>query len=380
MIIPRDQFLSWSLLSARAADWRNSAGRTPYAFYQARNALYFSMDVLRMQPSSQVLAPAYICRAAVDPLTAWGARVEYYAVKSDCSIDFDDLERRMTAQTRAILMVHYFGFPQPLARLRALCDERGIALIEDCAHVLAGDVDGSALGSIGDVAVFSWRKFLPTYDGADLFVNRPQERPVMQWTPESALLTLKIGANLLETSLSQTAHPVGKAGYWALRTAVNIFRRGAKSYLESAPTLQVPASDVAFDVAAVSRPMSRLTRWTLNHSMIPAVIARRRRHYRALSQALESLHWVQPVFAQLPESVCPWVLPVRFAGLREAHLQLRNQGIPAVTWDGVRPPAVQRGAFPAVDGLYDELVFLPIHQSLTENDLQQIVRAIGKLK
>ena len=67
-------------------------------------------------------------------------------------------------------MVHYFGFPQDMAAIAELCREQRLYLIEDCAHVF-GAQPALELGKHGDVSVFSWRKFLPLFDGCDLLIN-----------------------------------------------------------------------------------------------------------------------------------------------------------------------------------------------------------------
>src|SRR5437879_7768032 len=98
-----------------------------------------------MQPGDRVLAPSYICRAAIDPLIAYGLNVDFYPIRRDCSIDLADLRNRISPTTQAVMIVHYFGFPQPLGELRKLCDRYGLLLIEDCAHVLSGEVEGTPL-------------------------------------------------------------------------------------------------------------------------------------------------------------------------------------------------------------------------------------------
>lgn len=77
--------------------------------------------------------------------------------------------RVLTAATRAILVIHEFGYPHP--RIHDLVDEarsRAIPLIEDCAHSLDSTLDGVPLGSFGDAAVFSLPKVAPVKGGGIL--------------------------------------------------------------------------------------------------------------------------------------------------------------------------------------------------------------------
>ena len=73
-------------------------------------------------------------------------------------------------------------------------------------------------------------------------------------------------------------------------------------------------------------------------------------------------------------------MPLFFEGMPSAHLPLRDLGIPAVTWGGVRYPAISKQDFPDADFLYDNLVFLPIHQCLEEKDLDLIIEAAGSVR
>jgi perosamine synthetase len=380
MIIARDQFLSWPMMSARQSDWAVPAtAASRFSFFQARNALYHSLSLLGIERGSHILVPAYICRAAIDPLIAYGVNVDFYRVKPDCSIDLDDLEARITSRTQAVLIVHYFGFPQPLTPLARLCAAHRLALIEDCAHVLSGDTEGKPIGSLGDAAVFSWRKFLPVYDGADLVMNRPAQKAGVECTKESGLFTLKVAANMLDASLTRTRQPLLKLAYRSLRAGEAMFRKVAKRSLQKSPMMQAETTSLSFDEHSVNWPMSRLSRWTKNHSNIGNIVAARRRNYQTLLEELSSASHVKALFPNLPPTVCPWVFPVMFTDRTDAHLSLRRRGIPAVTWDGVRHPQVAHGNFVDSDFLYENLVFLPVHQCLQDGDVVSMARTARAL-
>jgi dTDP-4-amino-4,6-dideoxygalactose transaminase len=75
----------------------------------------------------------------------------------DMNIDTDDVLRRITPRTKAIIAVHFCGYPARVLELRRLCDERGLMLIEDAAQAVGALVDGSGrrAGTVGDLACFS---------------------------------------------------------------------------------------------------------------------------------------------------------------------------------------------------------------------------------
>jgi perosamine synthetase len=376
MIVAEDHFCSWSMMSMRKAGCEQAAPGKRYSFFTARNAIYQGLRFLDLPQGSRVLVPAYVCRAAVDPILAYGAEVVFYSVDRDCKPNFPELERKVCPTTKAAVAVHYFGFPQDVRRMRKFCDGHGIALIEDCAHILTGTIDGDRLGTFGDIAVFSWRKFLPVYDGATLVVNRAHHVRKIDWTKESALFTLKVGTNVLERMFVHSHQPIIQLSHKAFRRAQAIFRKCARSYVQTASMMQAETYSVLFNVRGVNWPMSRLSRWIMNHSNVMSIITRRRQNYQILLSELSSTVGVRPLFAELPADVCPWVFPVVFTNTRHAHLQLRRRGIPAVTWGGVRHPGVPKNAFPEADFLYDNLVLLPVHQCLTDKDSLTISRMV----
>ena len=343
-----------------------------YFFFHARNAIYHGLRALRLSPGDVVLLPSFLCSAAIGPVLAFGARVEFYRIDHDCQPDFTDLERRVRPETRAVLAVHYFGFPCEIGKFRKLCDKHGLFLVEDCAHVLQGEIGGRAIGTYGDIGVFSWRKFLPLFDGGELVLNGPREIGIA-WGKESYLFTLKAAKNLVEQSVEYTDCPPLKARgrfFTLMQSDWGWLRRQSEGAVS---TLSVDSVGLEFDESLVNLPMSRISRWVFERSDILGVLAKRRENYNFLRRELSSIRGIRMVFPDVGDGHSPWVVPVIFEGIEHAHTALRARGIPAVTWGGVRHPSVPRNAFPEADFLYEDLVMLPVHQNLKDEDLHTIV-------
>lgn len=93
---------------------------------------------------------------------------------------------RITTRTKAILVVHYAGYPADCVALRALADKHNIWLIEDCAHALGAQTKEGVIGSIGDAAIFSFQaiKHMTTVDGGALSLRNSEhcaEAKRMRW-------------------------------------------------------------------------------------------------------------------------------------------------------------------------------------------------------
>lgn len=87
------------------------------------------------------------------------------------------VSQRVTSRTKAIVVVHYAGFPADLRALRAIADQHGIVLIEDAAHSLGASYAGQGIGTIGDYAIFSLQaiKHMTTVDGGMLTMRNPAQ-------------------------------------------------------------------------------------------------------------------------------------------------------------------------------------------------------------
>lgn len=382
--IPKAQFPSLQFMTLASNDGVCRAPETQrsYYFFWARNAIYHCLSALGISRGAHVLVPAYLCRAAVEPFEAFGAEIEFYGIGRDCHPDFSEIESRITSRTEAILAVHYFGYSQKIREFRAICDRHHLALVEDCAHVLEYRFDCPCLGSFGDASVFSRRKFLPTYDGGELWLRRSSDTCNVAWKPESALFTLKVAKSLLDQSLENSSSPLAKAAFAILDSLSELAKRVKNRRRASgdAPLFALDSDVADFDPSLLDQPMSRLSTWLQKHSDIAAIIASRRQNFQFLRNDFQSMPGVTLLHTELPEHGCPWVLPAFFDGVADAHLRLQEQGVPAVNWAGVRPSAVPLGAFPDVDFLYNNLVFLPIHQNLTPSALQAIVEAVRKIQ
>ncbi len=92
------------------------------------------------------------------------------------NIDLDEVKGRITNKTAAIIIAHLFGIPCDPGEIRSLAKERGITLIEDCAHAVGTTLGGRHVGTFGDAAIFS---FYPTktfmcFGGGMLVASDPE--------------------------------------------------------------------------------------------------------------------------------------------------------------------------------------------------------------
>ena len=121
--------------------------------------LICALAALRLGPGDEVIMPAY--GFVADPLAvlAVGAVPVICEIDATLTIDPDDLERRITPRTRAVLPVHMNGFPSQMDKVMAIARRHGLAVVEDTCQAMGGTWRGTLLGAIGDAGVFSFNQF-----------------------------------------------------------------------------------------------------------------------------------------------------------------------------------------------------------------------------
>jgi dTDP-4-amino-4,6-dideoxygalactose transaminase len=123
-------------------------------------ALHLAYLAAGVGPGDEVIVPGitFVATAAAVRYCGGTPVLAEILGPHDLSLDPADVEARLTPRTKAVCAVHYGGYAAPLATLRELCAERGLALIEDAAHSPSATVPGGeeALGTIGLAGAFSF--------------------------------------------------------------------------------------------------------------------------------------------------------------------------------------------------------------------------------
>lgn len=330
----------------------------------ARNAIYFLARHFGLT-GQDVLVPAYFHGVEVEALMAAGAVPRFYPVHAGMRVDPQEVESLLRAETRAVCMIHYLGFPGPIIALRDMCRRRGVVLIEDCALALLSKLDDAPLGSFGDAAVFSLYKTLPTPDGGAVVLRTGQleldgtvPNPVgsAREAAMSIVRGFEISGNGVKKNVARTLRTVGRA------------------VVPSREAVWVDVGTQRFRLSDTRLLMSRISRNIVASQDFDNVIAARRRNYLLLESMLRDLS--PPVFADLPPGVCPSFYPFATARKRELWRELRLRGIEAVLFwlpGDLSPPS---GQFPEVDTLRETVLELPCHQDLTVTVIERIAHTV----
>jgi perosamine synthetase len=140
-------------------------------FSYARVALKYGLSYLKLEKDSEVLIPDFICDAILHSFNDLDIKYRYYSLQSDLTPNWNSIEIAKNSNTMAIMMVHYFGFPQNIDDFQLFCKINNLLLIEDNAHGYGSIFNGQKLGKFGNIAINSPRKTLGLKSGGQLLIN-----------------------------------------------------------------------------------------------------------------------------------------------------------------------------------------------------------------
>jgi dTDP-4-amino-4,6-dideoxygalactose transaminase len=124
------------------------------------DALTLALRALEIGPGDEVITTPFTYIAPAEAIYQAGARIVFADIdRRTFNVDPAEVKRRITARTKAIIPVHLFGQATPIRELRAVAENQGIHLIEDCAQAIGAQYFGQPIGGLGRLACFS---FYPT--------------------------------------------------------------------------------------------------------------------------------------------------------------------------------------------------------------------------
>ncbi len=162
---------------------RNFEVGQDFHFFRGRVALYAILRGLGIGPGDEVAIQAFTCLAVPEGVMATGARPLWIDIEVDgYTMDPDDLARKLTPRTRAIVVQHTYGIPTDLDAIVDIAREREIPVVEDCAHTLLSTYRGRRVGTVGVGAFYSfeWGKPIVAGVGGSAVVNDGRLRTEME--------------------------------------------------------------------------------------------------------------------------------------------------------------------------------------------------------
>lgn len=308
-------------------------------------ALHLALAALGVGPGDEVILPAFTMAACAFAVLYTGATpVLVDADPETWNLDVDQVARRITARTKAIMPVHIYGHPVDLDPLIALADAHGIAVVEDAAEAHGAEYRGRRVGGIGRVGCFSFygNKIITTGEGGMIVTSDPALADLASrlrdqaFDPNRRFLHTHLGYNYRMTNLQAA---IGLAQLESIDAFVAARRRNAAEYnarLAGVPGLTRP----------VERPWAKNVYWMYSILIDPDRFGRTR----------DDL----------------------MADLRAAGIETRAFFYPMHR----QPACLERGlfrgeAYPVADRLGDRGLYLPSGSGLTIEQIETVCQAVA---
>lgn len=160
------------------ADYAEFTGM-PYALAHCNGtaALLAAFFALDLEPGDEILVPSATFWASVSPML-WTGLVPVFCNSETerMGLDPEDIERKISERTRAIVVVHLWGLPCKMTEIGAIARKYDLKIIEDASHSHGATWRGQPCGSLGDISIFSLQgdKLAPAGEGG-IFLCRERE-------------------------------------------------------------------------------------------------------------------------------------------------------------------------------------------------------------
>jgi perosamine synthetase len=352
----------------------NALQLAPKLYHFSRDAIHALFRSLGYPSNTPVWMPSYHCGMEVRAAADAGLTPHFYRLNKDLSVDVDDLAAGLRQQPGPVLLIHYFGFPQPdILSIASLCRQHGVPLIEDCSHAFLSRLGGRELGTFGPAATFSLYKTLGTSDGGALRADEselegltrrrfalPGKRPrsTIAWRDEKRTRLLSGGVPFPGWRGRRTREALAAA--FAARVARARRRIFAGKWI-------------------YGRGISRLSHALIQRLDADLVLERRRQNYLRLDSLLRETSGYDPVLADLSPETCPLYLPIFVPHREEILIKLQAALVETFIFGMFNHPAMDTVRFPESRRMREGILCLPVHQNLDDCDLERIASLLRPL-
>ena len=318
-------------------------------------ALHAAAFAAGIGPGDEVIVAALTFAASANAVLYQGGTPVFADVRADTlNVDAADVAARITARTRAIVVVDYAGQPADLDALVALARARGLHLIEDASHALGAEHRGRRVGAIADLTTFSFHPVKHVAAG------------------EGGLVT---------TDDDELAGRLRRFRNHGIETE---FRERDRAGLAYAPMVDLGYNYRLTDVQS-ALALSQLARLESNLKRREEIAQR----YRAELAGLAEL----ALPAVVPHVRHAWhIFPVRLAlerlrvdrqavlaALRAEHIGVAVHYVPVYWHPYYQARGYARGLCPRAEDAFERLITLPLFPAMTGFDVDDVIAAVRKV-
>ncbi|WP_024335394.1 DegT/DnrJ/EryC1/StrS family aminotransferase [Desulfotignum balticum] len=347
---------SWVGLGPKVSEfeqaWQDFTGaKMAVGLNSATAALHLALAVFRFPEGKKVLVPSLTFSSTASAILY--NRLVPVFVDSDpvtLGISLEDLERKYDKNCVAVMPVHYAGHPVPMEKLMPWAREKGLKVIEDCAHTAGGMYKGKMLGVWGDIGCYSFeeKKLMTTGDGGMMVTNDPElfkDVKAMRW----------VG---IDKDNWKTAQTYTQADQDAMHWYYELNVLGYKYNM----------NDLAASIGLVQ------------FKKLPGFNQKRSQIIRQYLDGLENLPGIIPLLPYEPEKYPYQMFGIRADNRNELMIHLKSKGIATgchYTPLSIQPLFESFGRnCPFIEKEADRFITLPLHADLADAEIIYVLDTI----
>lgn len=322
-----------------------------------REAIYQIIKSLSLSEEERILLPSYLDWAILDPFVRTSTNICFYKIKKNLEIDLNDIQEKTNDKTKAILIIHYFGFPQPLKDIEKLKEK--LLVIEDTTHSFFSLHENKPSGSFGDISFASFRKMLPIPDGA-MICYKNEHIPISD-LPDQDIWHLSY----------KEKRELGlycKGNF--IRTENKFYKKLSQIYFESAEEL-LPK------IYTNPCKMSEKSKGLLERLRVEELIDHRRKNFNYLLG--EDFDDITPFYEDLPDGICPVGFPILSKNRNELEQHLIKKKIYCpVHWR--LPNCIDKDDYRISWNISNKILTIPIDQRYNQSHMDYIKKILRRAR
>ena len=317
----------------------------------ATAALHLALMVFGFPEGKKVLVPS-LTFASTATAILYNRLIPVF-VDSDpitLGMDLEDMKRKYDDDVVAVMPVHYAGHPVPMDKLMQWAREKGLKVIEDCAHTAGAKYKGKTLGTWGDVGCFSFeeKKLMTTGDGGMVVSNNTEllkDIKAYRW----------VG---IDKDNWKTAQAYTDSNKDAMHWFYEINLLGYKYNMNDLAA--------AIGLAQIEK--------------LPKMNARRSKIIRMYLEGIKNIEGIEPLLPFEPENYVYQMFGIRTEKRDELMIYLKSKGI--ATGCHYTPLSLQplfkqyAKECDFIEKEHDKFITLPLHADLSDNEINYVLKIL----
>jgi len=334
--------------------WANFVGaKVAIGLNSATAALHLALMVFKFPECKKVLVPSLTFSSTASAIL-YNHLIPVFVDSNPVTLgmDLEDMKRKFDKDVVAVMPVHYAGHPVPMEELMPWAKEKGLKVIEDCAHTSGAMYKGKSLGTWGDIGCYSFeeKKLMTTGDGGMIVSDDPEllkDIKAYRW----------VGIDKDNWKTAQAYTDTNKdAMHWFYE--INLL--GYKYNM----------NDLAASIGLVQL------------QKLPKMNARRSQIIRIYMDGLKDVEGIQLLLPFEPEKYVYQMFGIRAEKRDELMIYLKNKEIATgchytpLTLQPLFKPYAKDCDF--IEKEADKFITLPLHVDLTDEEVNYVIEHIVK--